>query len=275
MTTRRTSVVILLVILSLSTGSAAMGMDPVLGFARQLQAEGEYYRAITEYKRVLHFAPAESLATRGAAILGIGGALMSAGEHARSAEWLQAHTPELRTEPVRSEAVRLMYRALLADGDGNRLLVISRELGTPSAETRLYEGLAYARIGHWTDAATVFRDLADDDGYGPIASSFLEVARKGERVAWKSPGVAAALGIIPGAGYWYAGHRQTAIASLLVNGVFVGATIQAFRSDQAILGGFLSFFTVSWYAGNIYGSAPAARRYNEDLQESLWRQFEF
>jgi hypothetical protein len=62
---------------------------------------------------------------------------------------------------------------------------------------------------------------------------------------------------------------------MLVNGLFAGATIQAFRSEQDFLGGFLSLLTASWYGGNIYGSLLAARRYNDNLHEELWNQFEF
>ena len=173
------------------------------------------------------------------------------------------------------EGLRLMYRAFLADGAGSRLLEVSRELGDATPEARLYQGLAHARIRNWREAATTFQNLSGDERYGPTASAFAALAKEGERVAWKSPGVAAALGVIPGVGYWYAGHRQTGIASFLVNGLFVGATIQAFRSDQNLLCGFMSLFTVSWYAGNIYGSALAAQRYNVHLQEELWGRFQY
>jgi hypothetical protein len=275
MTTRLISFGSLLLFLCSAAGSSAQRVDATLGFARSLHAEGEYYRAITEYKRVLYEAPPESLTIRETAILGVGGALFSGGEYARSAEWLQAHVRGIRIGDSRNECVRVMYRAFLADGAGSRLLEVSRELGDSTPETRLYQGLAHARIRHWDEAVTAFQNLSGDERYGPTASAFAALAQEGERAAWKSPRMAAILGVIPGMGYWYAGHRQTGIASLLVNGLFVGATIQAFRSDQNLLGGFLSLFTVSWYSGNIYGSAVAARRYNDRLQEDLWDRFQY
>jgi len=258
-----------------SSGSAtAQGIDETLRFARSLQAEGEYYRAITEYKRVLFLAPPESTAIRESAVLGVGGALYSGAEYARSADWLHAHLADLPEGERRMEGARLMYRALLAGGAGERLLALSSELEEPTAETRLFEGLAHARIGHWREATSTFRELSDDPRYGPAAFHFASLAAEAERAGWKSPRVAAVLGIIPGAGYWYAGHRQTAVASLVVNSVFIGATAQAFRTDQDLLGAFLSLFSGSWYAGNVYGSALAARRHNENLQEELWSRFD-
>lgn len=265
----------LLLLLCLSAELSAQGIDATLGFAQSLHAEGEYYRAITEYKRVLYLVPPESLTIRETAILGVGGALFSGSEYAESAEWLRTHIADLREGDNRTNGMRLMYRAFLADGAGSRLLEVSQGLGDSTTETIFYQGLAYARIRRWHEAATVFRGLSQDEKYGPTASVFTMLAQEGEQASWKKPGVAAALGVFPGMGYWYAGHRQTAIASLLVNGLFAGATIQAFKNDQDILGGFLSVFTVSWYAGNIYGSASAARRYNEHLQEKLWLRFNF
>jgi hypothetical protein len=99
-----------------------------------------------------------------------------------------------------------------------------------------------------------------------------EEARDGP---WKRPGLAAALGIVPGLGYLYTGHTQTAIASLIVNGVFVGATWQAFREDQDVLGGFLAVFSLSWYAGNIYGAAHSADRANSHLQQRYWERLRY
>jgi hypothetical protein len=275
MSIRRASLRILVLLLCVAGTSPAQGVNETLGFARSLQAEGEYYRAITEYKRVLYLTEPESLEQREVAILGIGGALFSGAEYARSAEWLHAHVRDLRPGEIRLEGIRMMNRALLADGAGSRLLEISQELGDSTGETRLYEGLAHARIRQWNQAAVRFKSLSMDDRCGPIASRFAVLSQAAVSADWKSPDVAAALGLVPGGGYWYAGHRQTAFASLLVNGLFVGATIQAFRSDQTYLGGFLAAFTASWYAGNVYGSALAARRHNEQLQEQLWDQFQY
>jgi hypothetical protein len=265
------------VLLSLCSPSLLSGqvVEETLAFARSLQTEGDYYRAITEYKRVLFLAPLESTAIRESAILGVGGALFSGAEYARSAEWLHAHLIDLRGEDERAQGIRLMWRAFLAEGAGDRLMAVSQELGDPSPEAKLYEGLAFARVGHWGEASVVFRELSGDSRFGSLAIGFASLAHDAEHASWKSPVVAATLGLMPGAGYWYARHRQTAVASLLVNSLFIGATIQAFRADQDILGGFLTLFSVSWYAGNVYGSALAARRYNENLQTDLWSRFEY
>jgi len=264
-------------VLQLLSPSVSSGCDAqhILGFAQALQGEGEYYRAITEYKRALFLASSDSTRIRETAILGIAGALFSGGEYGRSAEWLFTRRNDLDSEAARAQGRHLMYRGLLTQGDGARLLSVIHQVGDSTGQSSLYEGLALAQTGRWRDAHRRFEDLNGDDRYGPTASAYSELARQGEGAAWKSPGKATALGIIPGLGYFYSGHRQTALASFLVNGVFAGATIQAFRKDQSILGGFLSLFAVSWYVGNVYGSSRAAHQYNQTLQERLWSRFEY
>lgn len=71
--------------------------------------------------------------------------------------------------------------------------------------------------------------------------------------------------LLPGAGYLYVGQRQTAVTSLLLNGLFIWATY-AFFADNKIAAGIVTLsFETGWYFGGIYGSAAAARAYNERL----------
>ncbi len=86
----------------------------------------------------------------------------------------------------------------------------------------------------------------------------------------KSPMLAGVLGIAPGAGYAYAGHRHTALSALLVLGVLGWATERSYATENPGLGAFLTFVTGGWYAGSIYGSAEAANRFN-DHELSLYQ----
>jgi tetratricopeptide (TPR) repeat protein len=82
----------------------------------------------------------------------------------------------------------------------------------------------------------------------------------------KKEGQAAVLAaLLPGAGYLYVGQRQTAVTSFLLNALFIWATY-AFFADQKIAAGIVTLsFETGWYFGGIYGSAAAARTYNERL----------
>jgi len=79
----------------------------------------------------------------------------------------------------------------------------------------------------------------------------------------KSPAVAGVLsGIVPGAGQLYLRRGRDALASILLNGLFVWGTWEAFRSDAIGLGVFLAILEAGWYAGNIYSAVNGAHKHN-------------
>lgn len=71
--------------------------------------------------------------------------------------------------------------------------------------------------------------------------------------------------LLPGAGYWYLGQKQTAVTALLVNTLFVGTAATFFAHDN-IPGGLLTLsLEGGWYFGGIYGAGLSAKHYNEKL----------
>lgn len=82
----------------------------------------------------------------------------------------------------------------------------------------------------------------------------------------KSIGKAQALNaILPGAGYWYVGMRNTAVTALLVNSLFIAATAYFFDSGNWAAGAITLSLEGGWYVGGINGAGYAAKYYNEQL----------
>lgn len=71
--------------------------------------------------------------------------------------------------------------------------------------------------------------------------------------------------IMPGAGYYYVGLKQTAVCAFLVNGLFIAGAAEAFIHHNIPLGVILTSLESGWYFGGIYGGALAAKSYNENL----------
>lgn len=71
--------------------------------------------------------------------------------------------------------------------------------------------------------------------------------------------------ILPGAGYWYLGQKQTAITAFLVNSLFLGAAAHFIYTGNVPA----SIITLSleggWYFGGIYGAGLAGKAYNEKI----------
>lgn len=145
---------------------------------------------------------------------------------------------------------------------------------------RFHKGWSYLEEWQWAGAEDAFRSIdPNSDLFSPsqeIVKGIYELRdQKG-----KSPLAAGLLSLfLPGAGYVYAGRWQTGIAAFIVNGLFIGATIEAFDNDLPILGSIIGMVELGWYSGTIYGSMSGARRYNYELREeklgSLGRTYAF
>lgn len=86
----------------------------------------------------------------------------------------------------------------------------------------------------------------------------------------KSPRAAALLNtLLPGAGYFYLGQKQTAVTALLINGLFIASSAYFFIHGPIYAGIITAGFEAGWYFGGIYGAASEAKFYNERLYERL------
>lgn len=263
---------ILLVCLFL--GSSRAGEDE-LGFARYLLSEGDYYRSITEYKRTLFLENSSNTEVAAQALLGIGQALFAGGEYIRAGNWMRNNLDQLDQLGHSAESRALMARSYLSGNYGDPVIQVYSELLPQDEESRLYLNLGLACSGRWQEAYSGFVNINNSHTLYERSQNYARLSALALESDWKSPTTAGWLAIIPGAGYYYAGHKQSAISSLVVNVLFFWATAQAFESDQNVLGGFLTAFSLSWYSGNIYGSAQAAKRSNARTQEIHWSHFEY
>ncbi|MCP5469564.1 MAG: tetratricopeptide repeat protein [Chlamydiales bacterium] len=111
--------------------------------------------------------------------------------------------------------------------------------------------------------------------YRDLRSADFEVLSKREEVkpllsgyAKEAKSVSAAQklnALLPGAGYWYLGQKQTAITSVLVNSLFIGTAATFFAHNNIPAAILTLSFESGWYVGGIYGAGLAAKQYNEKL----------
>ncbi len=131
----------------------------------------------------------------------------------------------------------------------------------------IFEGVSHAKLGRIDSAKRYFNLIPASSSLNYLASENLGVITSLENAKFKKPFVAGVLAIIPGAGYLYAGHWQTAISALLVNSLLFYATyssIEVKNYGVALLSG---VFSLTFYVGNIVGSVRSAKRYNQTVIE--------
>jgi tetratricopeptide (TPR) repeat protein len=239
-------------------------------------AEGDYYRAITEYKKLTFLFPDSERLPE--AFYQIGKAYYQ-GKDYQSA--------------IKSFAkVRQLYSA------------------SNFSSAAFYEGLSYEKLGRHDAAALAFeRSRFFDESHPDAANAQLGLSLNAlekddvagcrtaldefqvsyphdERVPGvqesfrlldeyeaqpkKSPTLAGAMSaVIPGSGQMYAEHYKDGLMAFAVNGLFIAGTIAALDDENYALAAIVGGVGFPFYVGNIYGAANATRKWNLSLSRKL------
>lgn len=224
----------------LEGGRLALGEREVWDYAERLFGEGEYYRAITEYKRLAHFFPGGRLAR--AARLRIGEAYLNGGEAGAAADHFSRLLKDSAMAPYRGELFYL------------------RGLGRLEQDAHLPYPLREGRIAL---ALADFRAIPDNGFRPPGLGRFVAALEEPDGVPSKSPWLAAGLSaVLPGTGSFYVGRYGEGALALTVNALFLHATWKAFRDDDDDLGAVLAVGALAFYGGAIYAAANGAHKFN-------------
>jgi putative component of membrane protein insertase Oxa1/YidC/SpoIIIJ protein YidD/tetratricopeptide (TPR) repeat protein len=135
--------------------------------------------------------------------------------------------------------------------------------------------LARARQYQWEEAKGAYQQLALDPAWAATASRNISVLDGAATLKHRSPFVAGVLSIVPGLGYAYAGHKQTALSAFAINGLLAYATYTSVRNENYGMGLLTGIFGLSFYAGNINGSVKSARRYNQRQKDRVIEKLTF
>jgi tetratricopeptide (TPR) repeat protein len=232
-----------------------------LRLARSLLAEGDFFRAITEFKRLLFFFPESPQADE--ARLGIADAYLGAGRNEEAeAEFARFQ----REHPASPETDRALFgQALALLGLGRR--TEGREMlrglalvpeGRYRSRAALELALSLAEEGEWVRAQEELRTLGEP---GPQLERRLALLAEGEAKS-KSPALAGLLSaLLPGAGQAYCGRLRDGALALLVNGLFIWGAAEAGSRENFELAAALGLVELIWYGGTIYGAVNCAHKH--------------
>ncbi len=248
-----------------------------LRFADHLFFDGDYYRAISEYRRFLFLTQGAGVDAARAA-MAIGEALL------RGEQWdaagRQFDGVATRTEDLvlRRGALFGAARAYLEDGRPELAkprfrLISSDDDADPALRRQSRWLLAWGHFdaGELDQARELFDAMAHGDG--PWAADARAVVtaidRKGE-LPLKDPLVAALVSVVPGGGHFYLGQWATGFTSLAWNTLFIVAAVSAWLSGDWGLAAVLTFAELGWYSGSMFGAIAGAYRHNRDAVRN-WR----
>ncbi len=216
----------------------------VWDFAESLFKDGEYYRAISEYRRLIHFFPESPRAAE--ARLRLGEALLHGGEAAQAIAYFDAIEGKAEVEE-RLDSLHFL----------RGLAYLERERGRPYPlrEETIAAGLRELRaIGpEWPGSGAV--------------EGFLAALEDPPELPEKSPLLAGTLSaVIPGSGSFYVGRYAEGSLALFVNAVLIYATANALAEDKEGLGLVLGALSLAFYGGAIVAAANGAHKFNDQAR---------
>ncbi len=246
--------------------------------AEYLSGRGEHYRAITEYERFIFYFPQDSR---------VGSARVRILESYVAGKWwpegvkaaMEAmEDPELSGE-LRCRAMELLGICHVRMGDsgkGREVLSSALEVCTnPTVRDRirLFMAELEAGLGRWGAVAQALEAVEAAGDPGRAAREHAAKIRQGELSSKeRSPWTAAVLAaLFPGAGHAYLGRWEDAALVFMVNGAFLGATVEAIQKKQPALAGGMALAELLWYTGNIFSSVSNTHKHNRQLLQEWSR----
>lgn len=226
--------------LAAQDGAVMLDEGRLWAFAEDLLRRGEYYRAVTEYKRLLHFFPDGK--QRQPARLRVGEALLLGGEAARAANHFEA-------------ALRDGWMAPRAD-DIRYLLALSRLETGPRRPYPLREGEIGRALADLRSISEAWPGQARVAGFVGALSGPPELPQKSP---WLAGGLSA---VLPGTGSFYVGRYAEGSLALFVNALLFYGTTDALARQRDGLATVLGSLALAFYGGSIYAAANGAHKFN-------------
>lgn len=256
---------------------APAGTTDLLRFADHLFLDGDWYRAVSEYRRYLWAVKGRGADAERAA--------MAIGEALARGDQLDAAGRQLDGVAQRAGRLELRHEALFAAGRAY-LLDGRPELAKPRFRLLVEDGAALPQLklqskwllawGHFDageleQARAYFQDLADQKGaHADEAAAIVKALDARDSVELKDPLLAGVLSLVPGFGHFYLGQWGVGTTSLVWNGVFIFAAVSAWLSGDWGVAAVLTIFELGWYSGGIFGAVAGAYRHNRDAVRN-WR----
>lgn len=238
-------------------------------------AEREFYRAVTEYKKLLILFPDSAVADE--ALFKIGMAYYGGDEFgaaARAFASVVKRFPDSRFAPAAGYHLghSLWRDHRLDEAAAAFTAVAERYPASGDAPRARLEGalVAFDRKDASGSRRELERFLVDyprDERAAKAREALTLLDREPPRKSPLTAGILSAL--VPGAGHLYAGHPGDGATSLMLNGLFIAGTVVAVRQENYAVAGVVGAIGLPFYLGNIYGAANAATKWNVGIRKDL------
>jgi tetratricopeptide (TPR) repeat protein len=245
-------------------------------FANYLLQNNDYYRAVTEFKRLLFLYPSGAKSDEANYLLGTAYFLLKSYKEA-SIHWEGV----LRKTPNTQFKASIQYqigRAYWELGQEDRAMLLwekNLQEGNASEKSLAVRAILWGQIKQkrFDPARLLLKNSPLPDSEKEAHETFFQ---KAENLPYKSPTTAGTLAaILPGAGHWYLGRKQDGLIAFGVNVLFAWAAISSFQESNSGLGTLLGVIELAWYSGNIYSAVNSAHKFNRKLDTNFLESYGF
>lgn len=246
-------------------------------FADELCAAGDYDAAILEYKRVMHY----DIKTIDSVLIKLADCYYMNKQYNMATIKYKEILGNITNRETKYYCEFQLGKCLMKN---NQTLEAVELLTSITADTsssyqnisKYYLGYIYATKNDWTKASHWLAIIESGDIRYERAKILSEQVLEGYSLPQKSSLFAGILsGVLPGAGYWYSGHGKIAIASAILNALFIAGAYESYQKDLYAVGTSFAVIGSGWYLGNIFGSMNKARQYNRHMRRGFVYRLEF
>jgi tetratricopeptide (TPR) repeat protein len=263
---------VFLLLLLLLVPQPLLAKPGLLSFAESLAAEGDHYRAITEFKRFLHYRPKDPRAAQ--AQLAIANSLRAGKRWGKLDLALEKVWLNYPDSPQALQARKLYADAAFAQKSyaeaRQRYQTLKKQLPAAEKQTAYRIGLSYLQEDQPDAAEQSFAQLpaTDRQQLQHYLSDYRQLPRK-------SPPLSATLSaILPGAGQLYTEHPKQAAMAFALNAAFIYGAVEAWNHENYAVSAILSLFEIGWYGGNVYNAMNNAHKYNRQQRDQLIKRLQ-
>ncbi|MFP4458003.1 MAG: tetratricopeptide repeat protein [Candidatus Zixiibacteriota bacterium] len=246
--------------------------EGVLHFADHLFQYGEYRRAATEYLRYysLYFDKEDS----DHALFNAAFSLEKSEEYSNARNfYMMLKNKSGNDYKAGLAGYRYAVNHFLDENIDSCLIYIDEYRASESFSHRYLEGFCYLKMREYALAESLYYSLASINAASELSSSvhyLISKSRQGSSLPARNPATAALMStVIPGLGMGYSERWGDAFFSFMAVAVTIAPAVYFYEEDRtfSITTGLIGLF---FYGGNIYGSANAAKKFNEKKHKDFY-----
>ena len=280
------SVIMLLILAALPLRAVDYSKpQTILNYADFLADEGDYYRAISEYKRALYYFP--NYPKKEWISFQIG-RMYYLGTRFEMAKHYLIPLTSVKDKQLKFAAYNILAVSYFENEEYVSSKRIFNELAGENKKKifyndyKIFEGLSLAYQNKFAEAKIFFeKDIEKeklDENYSVFYQNTLNILSDAENLSEKSPVLAGILGIIPGAGHVYLGQWGNALAAITLIGASGYLAYDGYVKQDKIQAGLFLTLSTGFYTGSIFSAYRQAKKINVNLGKdeikSLKKEFE-